>query len=122
MSPTPTRLPRAKSVETYLPERRLHQRYPIALDAEYTLFSHPGRIQSKGSCRTINIGSDGVLLAVNDGLPILSSIELSIKWPCFLEGAIPLRLIARGRVVWNNGESIEVEFLQHDFYTASTRC
>lgn len=37
MSPTPTAVPDFEFVETYLVERRTHQRYPITLDVEYRL-------------------------------------------------------------------------------------
>ena len=121
MSPTPARVAPAESIGTHQSERRLHQRYPIKLDVEYKLL-YRRRVQREGFCRTVNIGSRGVLLDLKDALQGQGSIELSIKWPLLLEHLIPLSLMVSGKIVRNDGNSIAVKFLQLEFHTTSSRC
>lgn len=115
MSPAPTTS--AHSASVGLSDRRLHQRYPITLEAEYKLLDGGG-VHSQGSCRTINISSGGFLLDLKDSLPRISSIELSIKWPCLLDGSIALKLMMRGNIVRVDGDRIAVESTEHEFRTA----
>ena len=107
----------SNSVELGQIERRLHPRYPIALDAEYRLVSGKG-VQCQGSCRTVNISSGGVLVEVKDELSPLGPIELSIKWPCSLGGAIPLKLMVFGNIVRMQRSSIAVQMVGYEFRTA----
>jgi PilZ domain len=99
-------------------ERRLHRRYPIALEAEYRLVNRDGT-QCQGSCRTVNISSGGVLLEATAVLFPLGSIEVSIKWPCFLRDVVPLKLMVRGDIVRVDGNSIAVEMTWYEFRTAT---
>jgi len=121
MSPTPVPLPLAESTETYQSDRRLHQRYPIVLDAEYKLLFRGGT-QHQGYCRTINISSGGILLAVRGGLPPWGSIEVSLRWPILLNYLVPVKLVVHGNIVRSDGESTAVKFSQYDFHTTSSRC
>jgi PilZ domain len=98
-------------------ERRLHRRYSIALEAEYRLVSRDGN-QCQGPCRTVNISSGGVLVETEAVLFPVGSIEVSIKWPCFLRDVVPLKLIVRGDIVRVDGKSIAVEMTWHEFRTA----
>jgi hypothetical protein len=55
-------------------DQRLHRRYPLTLDVEYKLF-RKDRVALHGFGKTFNISSAGVLLSVDDSLPIASLIE-----------------------------------------------
>jgi len=102
-------------------ERRLHRRYPIVLDAEYKLLFRDGT-QHQGYCRTINISSGGILLAVRGGLPPWGSIEVSLRWPILLNDLVPVKLVVHGDIVRSDGECSAVKFSQYDFHTTSSRC
>lgn len=115
MSPALTTSARTASVGPS--DRRLHQRYPITFEVEYKLLDGNG-FQRKGFCRTINISTGGVLLDLKDCPPSITSIELSIKWPFPLHGSIPVKLMVRGNIVRNDGNSIAVETTKHEFHTA----
>lgn len=97
-------------------DRRAHQRYPITLDVEYKLFDGTG-VQRKGSGRSINISSRGVLLALPGPLPSLGSVQLSIKWPFLLEDSIALKLMMHGNIVRVEGDTIAVQVTGYEFRT-----
>ena len=101
----------------YQSERRVHQRYPISLEVEYKLLEGTGARQ-KGSGRTINISSGGILLHLEENPPNIRSIELSVKWPFLLDGLIPLQWIVRGNIVWTAANRLAIEVIDHAFHTA----
>ena len=117
MSPTPTTVPSSGSVGAFPFERRLHQRYPITLDVEYKV---PGGsdVRLMGFGRTVNISSRGVLLEISDRLPNRCPIQVSINWPFFLGGSIPLKLVMYGNIVRVAGSTIVVRVTGHTFRTA----
>jgi len=117
MSPTPTTVPSSGSVGAFPFERRLHQRYPITLDVEYKV---PGGndVRLMGFGRTVNISSRGVLLEISDRLPNRCPIQVSINWPFFLGGSIPLKLLLYGEIVRVAGNTIAAKVTGHTFHTA----
>lgn len=120
MSPTSTAAAIGASARTHFSDRRVHQRFPMSLNVEYK-FLIGGHVECQGFCLTVNISSHGTLLRLPNNLPSLKSIDLSIKWPVLLRGTVPLKLVVRGRVVRNDGDSIAVKFLEHEFRTATSR-
>ena len=98
-------------------ERRSHQRYPITFDVEYEVPGGNG-VRLMGFGRTINISSRGVLLEISDPLPNRCRIRLSINWPFFLGGSIPLKLVMYGNIVRVAGNTIAVRATGYTFYTA----
>jgi hypothetical protein len=117
MSPT---LDLARAVHATEPlcfDQRLHKRYPITLDVQFTL--PKDRRKRVGRATTINISSGGVLLAISDSLPSDRLIELAIDWPLLLNGVCPLRLVIRGCIVRHDGNGVAVKAWYHEFRTAS---
>ena len=117
MSPTPATVPNSGSVGAFPFERRLHQRYPITLDVEYEVPGGNG-VRLIGFGRAVNISSRGVLLEISDPLPNRCRIRLSINWPFFLGGSIPLKLVMYGNIVRVAGSTIVVRVTGHTFRTA----
>jgi len=99
---------------------RRHRRYPVSLDVTYKLFRN-GRIERLGSGQTLDVSSGGACFECADPFPPASVIELTINWPCMLEGVCPLKLVMRGRVVRVEGQRIAVEAEHHEFRTAGIR-
>lgn len=112
--------PAASPVSAYPPERRSHQRFPIALDADYRILRR-GRVDGLGSARTINIASRGVLLQADTSLTAGSPIELLINWPLRLQGVCPLRLFISGRVIRSDSRGVAIEAKHHEFRTSGIR-
>lgn len=112
--------PAASPAKAYPPERRLHQRFPIALNADYRIL-RKGRVGGFGSSRTINIASRGVLLEADDSLSVGCPIELLINWPLRLEGICPLKLVLSGRVIRSDTHGVAIEARRYEFRTAGIR-
>jgi PilZ domain len=100
---------------------RRHRRYPVALDVTYKLFHQNGKIDRLGSGQTLDVSSGGACFECVDPFPSTGIIELTINWPCLLEGICPLKLVMRGRIVRADGRRIAVEAEHHEFRTAGIR-
>jgi PilZ domain len=100
---------------------RRHRRYPVSLNVTYKLFHQNGKISRLGSGQTLDVSSGGACFESTGPFPSAGSIELTINWPCLLEGVCPLKLVMRGRIVRVDGERIAVEAEHHEFRTAGIR-
>jgi hypothetical protein len=96
-------------------ERRSRRRYPLALAAEYRLL---GDAERHGSGRIRNISSSGAFIELADHDPFSGWIELMVSWPCLLDGALPLKLVLKGRVVRTEDRGIAIESNEYEFRTA----
>ena len=112
--------PAVAPVSAYPNERRSHQRFPIALTADYKIVRR-GRVDGLGSARTINIASRGVLLEADEALPAAGPIVLLINWPLRLEGVCALKLVILGRIVRSDSRGVAIKAKQHEFRTAGIR-
>ncbi len=96
-------------------ERRVKYRYPIDLRVGFHYFSQGTRFSGAG--RAVNIGSGGILVDSRHQIMEGALVEMSIEWPCVLDGRIPLRLVAFGRVVRRGTSQFAVSFERHEFRT-----
>jgi hypothetical protein len=115
MSAAPNAARAARLLERLSSEQRSRQRYPIELDVEYKLLGKSGH---RGSGRTRNISSNGVLFVVAEPLAVGRSVELMMNWPCLLEGACHLKLVMKGRIVRGDGKGVAIASRKHEFRTA----
>jgi hypothetical protein len=118
MSPTPAQ----SELPCEVPDgadRRLHRRYPVALEVKYKLSR--GRATRLGNGTTLNVSSRGVLFTTDDSLPTGSPVELTLNWPFLLEGVCPLKLVMRGRVVRSDWRGVAVRTRDHEFRVAGIR-
>ena len=118
MSPTPA-LSKLPCEVPDRADRRLHRRYPIALDVKYKLSR--GRTARFGNGTTRNLSSRGVLFMADDALPAGSPVELTLNWPVLLEGVCPLKLVLRGLVVRSDWRGVAVRTRDHEFRVAGIR-
>jgi PilZ domain len=95
-------------------ERRRTTRYPVFLPAT----SLVQRTLDTFSCQVADMSSSGSLVVSAIKPPIGCTVELSIEWPFALDGIVPLRFVAKARVVRHTGNGFAVEFRQHEFRTA----
>lgn len=110
----------AKPSHAYPPERRLHQRFPIELKADYRILRR-GRVDVVGSSQTRNIASRGLLLEADTSLAVGSTIQLFVSWPLRLQGICPLKLAISGRIIRSDSFGVAIEVKQHEFRTAGIR-
>lgn len=101
-------------------ERRGSQRRSIEREVQYRILSRKdGEVDAAG--KTVNISSSGVLFTTDEMLLPGRRVELAIDWPAQLDNKCALKLVARGRVVRNEGDRAALEILQHEFRTKATR-
>jgi len=88
-------------------ERRLRERFLLALDIHYRILGKLGVI---GRGKTINISSSGALVKAQHIVSPGTRIQMNIAWPISQEG-IPVELIVQGRVLRNERRKFAVQFL-----------
>src|ERR1051325_7149772 len=98
------------------PERRGKKRFPMQRELRYKLIRNNGVIEA-GAGQTIDIGSDGVGVAIGRSLPVDSLIELSISWPVLLDQTCPIRLVVFGRVEPQYSDTVFCSIDRYEFRT-----
>jgi hypothetical protein len=102
-------------------ERRSHCRYPITLRVEYKVKRN--QPEQRGSGRTRNVSSGGVLFDADDfeadqSFPIGSTIELTIRWPFIPDAVCPIKLLVKGRIIRTASKGVAVRTSYHQFSRA----
>ena len=100
-------------------ERRSRCRYPLDLSVRFRSLS--GRSRFSGVGRTVNMSSGGILVVLEHvGQHEISAgarMEMSIEWPCLLDGKIPLQLAVFGRVLRLEAPLFAATMERHQFRT-----
>jgi len=97
-------------------DRRETSRFPVTEDVKYTVI-HSRALKTKGSGRTLNFGSGGLLFTTEDRLPLGRTVELSVTWPALLGGKCPLQFVATGRIVRSENHRAAVKIQRYEFRT-----
>ena len=95
-------------------DRRIQQRYPVALELEYKVMTG-GAVIGSGTGKTGNISSGGVLFRTEDKLTAGPAVELSIRWPAVSESAPFVELRMSGRIVRSDANGTAVEMRRYHF-------
>lgn len=95
-------------------ERRGRIRFPFALVVRYAV---PGGLEIKGTGRTVNISSHGVLITSAHDLSSGTSISVKIEWPVSVGNTRPLALHIHGTVVRSDSGLVAVRFSKYEFRT-----
>jgi len=104
------------ATEVRAPDRRSKARYPVELNVRYrSLINGPALA---GIGHTLNVSSGGLLIAtdqqiVHDG----SRLQVSLEWPCLLDGTTPLQLIVACRVIRCHPAAFAVRLEHYQFRT-----
>ena len=99
-------------------DRRAADRFPIEREVRYKVLSRKDNA-AVGHGQTVNMSSNGVLFTTDQYLLPGRRLELSISWPVQLNSTVPLKLVARGRVVRCEEGKAAIEIHQYEFRTAS---
>ena len=97
-------------------DRRHSDRFPIERDVRFRVLNKRGG-EETGDGKTLNISSSGVLFTSEQMLRPGRRLELSISWPVQLNDLVPLKLVARGRVVRFEEGQAAIEIQQDEFRT-----
>jgi hypothetical protein len=99
-------------------DRRKSKRLPIEREVRYRIAG--GQWDVYGSGKTINMSSGGVLFTIDYALSEKQRIELFVSWPAKLNGAIPLQLVALGRVVRASETQAAIAIQRYEFKTCTS--
>ena len=80
-------------------DRRMAARFPFGWVISYKALTKRN-VDDMGGGATINVSSNGILFQTDRDLPPGRRLELSVCWPVKLDGEIPLKFVARGKVIW----------------------
>jgi c-di-GMP-binding flagellar brake protein YcgR len=97
-------------------DRRETNRFPVTEDVKYVV-THSKASKTRGSGKTLNFGSGGLLFTTEERLPIGRLVELSVTWPALLGGKCPLQFVATGRVVRSDNHRAAVKIQRYEFRT-----
>jgi hypothetical protein len=97
-------------------DRRETSRFPVTEDVKYTVI-HSRALKTRGSGKTLNFGSGGLLFTTEERLPLGRTVELSVNWPALLGGKCPLQFVATGRVVRSENYRAAVKIQRYEFRT-----
>lgn len=100
-------------------ERRGSDRFPIEREVRYKVLSRSSGDET-GEGKTVNMSSNGVLFTTAHRVPHGKSVEVSVSWPAQLNSAVPLKFVARGRVVRTDDGQAAIEIQHTEFRTQST--
>jgi hypothetical protein len=98
-------------------ERRSRVRYPIRLSVRYRGLGRMGGVAGVG--QTLNLSSSGILVESprQQKVSVGSRVEVSVNWPIMLDGASPLQVVVRGKVVRSEMFRFAVSFQSYQFRT-----
>lgn len=98
-------------------ERRKSRRYPIECPVCFRLLDS-GRAGETGRGTTVNMASQGLLVATDRRLPPGASVELAIEWPARLNSRAGLKLVVHGSVLRSEEGKLAVLIRKHEFRLA----
>ena len=96
-------------------ERRSKARYPVKLSVRYRTVGRNHSVNGVG--HTLNMSSGGLLVSAEQEVRPGLRLEVNVEWPLLLDGAVPLQLVAHGKVVRCGGSMFAVSFAQYQFRT-----
>jgi hypothetical protein len=100
-------------------DRRTSQRFPLRLAVKYRATG--SRFSSTWVVgESVNISSDGLLIAGPEAVKAGQPVEALIAWPVLLDKRIPLKLVINGSIVRSSGDHTAIRFTKYQFRTCQT--
>jgi len=96
-------------------ERRSSRRYSFERSLQYRV--RGVRPALSGAGVTVNMSSNGVLFKPEQELLVGKPVVVEINWPVLLDESRPLKLVARGRIVWSDTELAAMNIEGWEFRT-----
>ena len=100
-------------------ERRSKMRYPLELNVRYQTMET--QATTAGAGQTVNMSSNGLLVAGHADLSEGTRLKLTVEWPSLLNGNTPLQLVTVGSVVRATDSNFAVAFENYQFRTMGRR-
>ncbi len=101
-------------------ERRSGIRFPIKSELRWTVLNRKyGPPTGKGE--TVDFSSSGLSFRSDSPLSPGCRLELDVDWPVELDGRVPMKLLAVGKVVRLQGHLVCVSIEKKEFRTAGRK-
>jgi len=100
--------------------RRKTRRYPTEAVVTYKVIEGQGKGVLAGVGRSVNLSAGGLLFDSDAGLPVGSTVEVSVAWPARLNDTVWLKLWLVGHIVRSQGTLTAVRTMRHEFRTRSS--
>jgi hypothetical protein len=101
-------------------DRRSSIRWPIVREVRYKVLGGKQRVKGFGAGKTLNISGRGVLFTTESTLVAGELIELAVSWPARLNGVLPLKLVAQGRLVRIEEKRAAITIEKYEFKTCGS--
>ena len=98
-------------------DRRAYNRLAIEREVRYKVYGVKKTVKAVGTGKTIDMSSGGLLISTESALEEGDRVELAVSWPAQLNDAIPLKLVAHGRVVRAEESKAAIVIEKHEFRT-----
>src|SRR5215510_14761210 len=98
-------------------DRRTSHRLPIEREVKYKVLGGKKTVKQIGTGKTLNMSSGGVLFTTESTLPEGERVELAVSWPAQLNDALPLKLVAMGRLVRTDETQAALAIEKYEFKT-----
>jgi hypothetical protein len=92
---------------------------PIMREVRYRVLGGK-KVKQTGCGKTVNMSSRGVLFTTESTLPEGEQIELAVSWPALLNGVLPLKLVAQGRLVRTEENQAAIAIEKYEFKTCGS--
>jgi hypothetical protein len=92
---------------------------PIMREVRYRVLGGK-RVKQAGCGKTLNMSSRGVLFTTESTLTEGEQIELAVSWPALLNGVLPLKLVAQGRLVRIEEKQAAIVIEKYEFRTCGS--
>lgn len=100
-------------------ERRSAKRFPIEQEFTFRILRR-NPLTLTGNGQTVNLSRKGLLLRTDRPLRSGDFLKMSVQWPVLLNGTVPLKLVASGRVVWATGNCVAAKIQRYKCRTRGT--
>jgi hypothetical protein len=87
-------------------------------EVQYKVLGGRQKARPLGSGQTLNMSGKGVLFTTESPLMEGQLVELAVSWPALLNGVLPLKLVAQGRVVRTDENRAAIAIQRYVFKTS----
>jgi len=89
-------------------------------EVRYSVLGGKHTVKQVGSGKTLNMSGRGVLFTTESALVEGELVELAVSWPALLNGVLPLKLVAQGRLVRIEEKRAAIVIEKYEFKTCGS--
>ena len=89
-------------------------------EVRYKVLSGKQMVKRVGSGKTLNMSSRAMLFTTESTLAEGELVEVAVSWPALLDGVLPLKLVAQGRLVRIEEKRAAIAIERYEFKTCGS--